>query len=175
MNTTTKQAIREALNALNDAQLTSQPSANYGNLLSGAHKAERILQSALALLDKSGEGGVRGAGKALTDEEIEKMLDGLGVEKPKMNFSSGPMFWCRQTAEEALRCARDNGYLAPSKAPAEVVVAGSAMRDQFWRLFDELAKNGAGWFPTVDHVQRITTSIVNWDAALKSNTNEHVD
>lgn len=179
MNTTTKQAIREALKALNDAQLTSQPSADYGKLLSGAHKAERILQSALALLDKSGEGEavpsdlldemctdpvgdyytglrcgvedrnimdryeaaeygwqqafeyvgsiaesyrksrpldtdkymeeVRGAGKALTDEQLQNIV----------SYHDRPN-WSRTAALMSMaQYLRDNGYLSPSKAPEE--------------------------------------------------------
>jgi len=49
--------------------------------------------------------------KRLTEEEIERILNELGVEKPKMCFTSGPKFWCRQTAEEVLRYARDKGYI----------------------------------------------------------------
>lgn len=116
----------------------------------------------------------QGTGRVLLDDtELERCY-----QRRRLSLAEAGL-----TAEEAHKSASEYKagmmqarlrYLAPAKAPREVVEAGNAMRDQFWMLWDTLAKNGAGWFPDVEHIQRITTSIVNWDAALKSNTpDEH--
>lgn len=52
-------------------------------------------------------------------------------------------------------------------------VAGSALRKESWEFWDQLAKNGSGWFPNTVETQVLMTAICNWDASLNPTpTNE---
>lgn len=122
MDTTTKQAIRKALNNAKIDNGDRVREAGY-RMRKFYEQREAECTNALALLDKSREGEVRGAGKALTDEEIERIAEDLEDILCKDEGVVRSSSWLyREGAKDALCYARDRGYLAPS--PQAVTVDG---------------------------------------------------